>query len=35
MLATSYAPGVTSVQDVGVKDELALLLNSFRFAPKP
>jgi hypothetical protein len=34
MLATSYAPGVSGAADVGVKGELALLLDSFRFAPR-
>ena len=31
MLATSLAPGVTNAGDVGVKGELALILESFRF----
>lgn len=35
MLATSYASGVTSAADVGVKGELAMILESFRFASKP
>ncbi|MGI8467916.1 MAG: hypothetical protein ACR2N3_05635 [Pyrinomonadaceae bacterium] len=30
MLATPLAPGVTSVDDVGVKGELPVILNSFR-----
>ena len=34
MLATSYAPGVTGAADVGVKGELAMILDSFRFAPR-
>lgn len=35
MLATSLAPGVTSADDVGVKGELPLILDSFRFGTKP
>ena len=35
MLATSYSPGVTSAGDVGGKGELAMLLESFRLAPRP
>jgi len=35
MLATSYSPGVTSARDVGVKGELAMILDSFRLTPGP
>jgi hypothetical protein len=31
MLATSLAAGVTGPEDVGVKGELPLILESFRF----
>ena len=33
MLVTSLAPGVSGTDDVGVKGELPLILDSFRFAP--
>jgi hypothetical protein len=32
MFATSLAPKVRSVDDVGVKGELPMMLQSFRFA---
>jgi hypothetical protein len=35
LLATSYAQGVTSADDVGVKGELKMILESFRLAIKP
>ena len=35
MLATSLAPGVSSADDVGVKGELPIILDSFRFGTKP
>jgi len=35
LLATSNAQGVTSADDVGVKDELKMILDSFRLAIKP
>jgi hypothetical protein len=35
LLATSYAQGVASADDVGVKGELKMILDSFRLANKP
>jgi hypothetical protein len=35
MLATSLSPGMSSAEDVGAKGELAMMLESFRFAPHP
>ena len=34
MLATSLAPELKSVDDVGVKGELPMILESFRFGKK-
>jgi hypothetical protein len=34
MLATSLAPELKNVDDVGVKGELPMLLESFRFGKK-
>jgi len=34
MLATSLAPELHSIDDIGVKGELPMLLESFRFGKK-
>jgi hypothetical protein len=35
MLATSLAPELSSVDDVGVKGQMPTILDSFRFAKQP